>query len=110
MASRSSRCARDSGVRSAVALTPTTLGPSLGVSADTIPAEILDGGQFIRGPHYWAFQEEAAAYLGDHGWQLSRQSVQELFAANGLPPIEVEEEANFGELQYVSGVLKDAQR
>ena len=33
------------GVRSAVALTPTTLGPSLGVSADTIPAEILDGGQ-----------------------------------------------------------------
>jgi dTDP-4-amino-4,6-dideoxygalactose transaminase len=26
--------------------------------------EILDGGQFIRGPHYWAFQEEAAAYLG----------------------------------------------
>ena len=33
------------GVRSAVALTPTTLGPSLGVSDDTIPAEILDGGQ-----------------------------------------------------------------
>jgi putative ABC transport system permease protein len=33
------------GVRSAVALTPTTLGPSLGVSADTIPAEIVDGGQ-----------------------------------------------------------------
>jgi dTDP-4-amino-4,6-dideoxygalactose transaminase len=26
--------------------------------------EILDGGQFIRGPHYHAFQEEAAAYLG----------------------------------------------
>ncbi len=26
--------------------------------------EILDGGQFIRGPHFWAFQEEAAAYLG----------------------------------------------
>src|SRR5216684_6851155 len=26
--------------------------------------EILDGGQFIRGPHYYAFQEEAAAYLG----------------------------------------------
>ena len=25
--------------------------------------EVLDGGQFIRGPHYWAFQEEAAAYL-----------------------------------------------
>jgi putative ABC transport system permease protein len=33
------------GVRSAVALTPTTLGPSLGRSDDTIPAGILDGGQ-----------------------------------------------------------------
>jgi putative ABC transport system permease protein len=32
------------GVRSAVAVTPTTLGPSLGVSADTIPAAILAGG------------------------------------------------------------------
>ena len=26
--------------------------------------EVLDGRAFIRGPHYWAFQEEAAAYLG----------------------------------------------
>jgi len=26
--------------------------------------EVLDSGQFIRGPHYWAFQEEAASYLG----------------------------------------------
>jgi putative ABC transport system permease protein len=33
------------GVRSAVALTPTTLGPSLGASADTVPAAILGGGQ-----------------------------------------------------------------
>ena len=33
------------GVRSAVGLTPTTLGPSLGVSDDVIPAQILDGGQ-----------------------------------------------------------------
>jgi putative ABC transport system permease protein len=34
-----------SGVRSAVALTPTTLGPSLGVSHDVIPAQILEGGR-----------------------------------------------------------------
>ena len=33
------------GVRSAVALTPTTLGPSLGVGGDTIPAMVLSGGQ-----------------------------------------------------------------
>jgi methyltransferase (TIGR00027 family) len=59
---------------------------------------------------YLGDRNEAAAYLGDHGWHLNRQSVNELFAANGLPPIEVEEEANFGELQYVSGVLRGAQR
>jgi putative ABC transport system permease protein len=34
-----------SGVRSAVGLTPTTLGPSLGISDETIPAQILDGGK-----------------------------------------------------------------
>jgi putative ABC transport system permease protein len=33
------------GVRSAVALTPTTIGPSLGVSDDTVAAQILTGGQ-----------------------------------------------------------------
>ncbi len=26
--------------------------------------DVLDSGAFIRGPHYWAFQEEAAAHLG----------------------------------------------
>jgi dTDP-4-amino-4,6-dideoxygalactose transaminase len=31
---------------------------------ETVFREVLDGGQFIRGPHYHAFQEEAAAYLG----------------------------------------------
>jgi putative ABC transport system permease protein len=31
------------GVRSAVALTPTTLGPSLGASDDVVPAQVLDG-------------------------------------------------------------------
>ncbi len=57
---------------------------------------------------YLGDRNEAAAYLGDHGWQLNRQSVTELFAANGLPPLEVEDEGNFGELQYVSGVLGGA--
>lgn len=33
------------GVQSAVALTPTTLGPSLGVSDEVIPAQVLAGGQ-----------------------------------------------------------------
>ncbi len=34
-----------SGVRSAVGLAPTTLGPSLGISDDTIGAEVLSGGR-----------------------------------------------------------------
>jgi methyltransferase (TIGR00027 family) len=57
---------------------------------------------------YLGDRNEASAYLGDHGWQLNSTSVTELFAANGLPPLEVEEAGNFGELQYVSGVLKGA--
>jgi dTDP-4-amino-4,6-dideoxygalactose transaminase len=38
--------------------------------ADLIPElerrfrDVLDGGQYIRGENYWAFQKEAAAYLG----------------------------------------------
>jgi dTDP-4-amino-4,6-dideoxygalactose transaminase len=30
-------------------------------------AEVLDSGQFIRGPNYYAFEQEAAAYLGVKG-------------------------------------------
>src|SRR4051794_11083926 len=56
---------------------------------------------------YLGDRNEAATYLGDHGWQLSRRGVKELFAANGLPPLPDDEEAGtFGELQYVSGVLE----
>jgi methyltransferase (TIGR00027 family) len=58
---------------------------------------------------YLGDRNEAAAYLGDHGWQLSGNSARELFAANGLPPLP-EDDGNFGELQYVSGVLKGTQR
>ena len=61
---------------------------------------------------YLGDRNEAASYLGDHGWQLSRNSVKELFATNGLPPVEEDNEdvGNFGELQYVSGVLKRGKR
>jgi methyltransferase (TIGR00027 family) len=55
---------------------------------------------------YLGDRNEAASYLGGYGWQISRSSVKELFAANGLPPlVDDEEVGNFGELQYVSGVL-----
>jgi methyltransferase (TIGR00027 family) len=57
---------------------------------------------------YLGDRNEAASYLGDHGWQLNRQNVKELFAANGLQPLADEDVGNFGELQYVSGVLGGA--
>jgi methyltransferase (TIGR00027 family) len=61
---------------------------------------------------YLGDRNEAASYLGDHGWQLSRNSVKELFATNGLPPVDEDNEdvGNFGQLQYVSGVLKRGKR
>jgi methyltransferase (TIGR00027 family) len=59
---------------------------------------------------YMGDRTEAATYLGDHGWELDRHGVRELFAAFGLPPLENDAVANFGELQYVSGVLKGPQR
>ena len=61
---------------------------------------------------YLGDRNEAASYLGDHGRQLIRNSVKELFAANGLPPVDEDNEdvGNFGELQYVSGVLKRVKR
>jgi methyltransferase (TIGR00027 family) len=61
---------------------------------------------------YLGDRNEVAAYLGDHGWELTRNSVKDLFAASGLPPIDDKEEevGNFGELQYVSGVLRGSRR
>lgn len=55
---------------------------------------------------YLGDRNEAAAYLDDRGWQLTRQSVRDLLVANGLPPLDDEEAADFGELQYVSGTLR----
>jgi methyltransferase (TIGR00027 family) len=59
---------------------------------------------------YMGDRNEAASYLGDHGWELDRHSASELFAANGLPPLDDEEVGNFGELQYVSGILTETRR
>jgi methyltransferase (TIGR00027 family) len=59
---------------------------------------------------YLGDRNEAAAYLANHGWELVSRSVEELFAANGLAPIEVDEDGNFGHLYYISGVLTGVQR
>jgi methyltransferase (TIGR00027 family) len=57
---------------------------------------------------YMGDRTEASTYLADLGWQISWQSVKELLSENGLPEIidDDEDVARFGDLQYVSGVLK----
>lgn len=52
---------------------------------------------------YFGDRNEAAPYLSDHGWQMTGDSVRDLFAANGLAPMD--DDMPFGELRYVSGVL-----
>ncbi|BBY07250.1 class I SAM-dependent methyltransferase [Mycobacterium noviomagense] len=53
---------------------------------------------------YFGDRNEAAAYLADHGWQMSGNSIRELFAANGLPPID-DDDVPFTDRLYVSGTL-----
>jgi methyltransferase (TIGR00027 family) len=57
---------------------------------------------------YLGDRNEASAYLADHGWQISWQSVKQLLSDSGLPAITEEDDdiARFGELQYVTGILK----
>jgi methyltransferase (TIGR00027 family) len=56
---------------------------------------------------YLGDRNEAGDYLVGRGWEITRRSVNELLGANGLPklPEDDEEFGNFGELQYVSGIL-----
>jgi dTDP-4-amino-4,6-dideoxygalactose transaminase len=44
-------------------------GTFASVRAEVVQAfsDVLDGGQYVRGPQFYAFQEEAAAYLGVKG-------------------------------------------
>jgi methyltransferase (TIGR00027 family) len=54
---------------------------------------------------YFGDRNEAAPYLSDRGWQMSGHSIRELFAANGLPP--VDDESPFADRLYVSGTLTE---
>src|ERR1700742_4066875 len=40
---------------------------------------------------YFGDRNEAAVYLSDHGWQMGGSTIREMFAANGLPPIQEED-------------------
>jgi methyltransferase (TIGR00027 family) len=55
---------------------------------------------------YLGDRNEAASYLADHGWRISGRGINELFAANGLPPID--DDTGFANLRYVTGTLDGA--
>jgi methyltransferase (TIGR00027 family) len=55
---------------------------------------------------YFGDRNEAAVYLSVHGWQMGGSTIREMFAANGLPPIE-EDDLPFADRLYVSGTLTD---
>jgi methyltransferase (TIGR00027 family) len=53
---------------------------------------------------YFGDRNEAAPYLTGHGWSLTSNNVRDLFAANGLPPIE-DDDMPRTDLFYISGTL-----
>jgi methyltransferase (TIGR00027 family) len=55
---------------------------------------------------YLGDRNEPAAYLADHGWQISASSLKDLFADHGLPPLDGEDTIGFAQLQYISGILR----
>lgn len=58
---------------------------------------------------YFGERNEAGPYLIDRGWTLRRISARELFAANGLPPLKLDE-MRTGDVSYVSGAYDSASR
>ncbi len=58
----------------------------------------------MTGLVYFGDRNEAAPYLSRRGWLLTTSSVRDLFAANGLPPVE-DEDVRMGNLLYISGTL-----
>ncbi len=58
----------------------------------------------MAGLVYFGDRNEAAPYLSDHGWLLNSISIRDLFATNGLPPLE-DDDMRMGDMLYVSGTL-----
>jgi methyltransferase (TIGR00027 family) len=54
---------------------------------------------------YLGDRNTAEHYLADHGWQITGNNINELFAANGLPPFD--DDTPFTKLRYISGALGD---
>lgn len=58
----------------------------------------------MAGLVYFGERNEAAPYLIARGWALNGINIRELFATNGLPPLE-DDNFRFGETLFVSGTL-----
>lgn len=58
----------------------------------------------MAGLVYFGDRNEAAPYLRERGWELDGATIRELFAANGLPPLQ-DDDMRMGEMLYVSGTL-----
>ncbi|MBV9720545.1 MAG: class I SAM-dependent methyltransferase [Mycobacterium sp.] len=54
---------------------------------------------------YFGDRNQAASYLSDRGWQMTGSSTRELFAANGLPPLD--DDFPLADRRYVVGTLTD---
>ena len=53
---------------------------------------------------YLGDRNAAEPYLADHGWQVTGNSINELLAANGLPPFDGD--TPFANLRYIDGALR----
>ncbi|QUR66446.1 class I SAM-dependent methyltransferase [Mycobacterium spongiae] len=53
---------------------------------------------------YFGDRNEASTYLSEHGWLVTSSTMKELYAANGLPPLE-DDDLPAAEMLYVSGTL-----
>ncbi|MGO9153976.1 class I SAM-dependent methyltransferase [Mycobacterium sp.] len=58
----------------------------------------------MAGLVYFGDRNEAAPYLSESGWRLASSSIRELFAANGLAPLE-DDDMRMGDMLYTSGTL-----
>jgi methyltransferase (TIGR00027 family) len=60
----------------------------------------------MAGLVYFDDKTDAATYLADRGWETVGSSATDLLAKHGLPPIDADD-APFGDVVYLSAVLKD---
>ncbi|ETB04044.1 S-adenosyl-L-methionine-dependent methyltransferase, partial [Mycobacterium avium subsp. silvaticum ATCC 49884] len=59
----------------------------------------------MAGLVYFGERNEAAPYLAGHGWRLNSVTIRDLFAANGLDPLD-DDDTRMGEMLYTWGIYE----